>query len=122
MAEIQLHLYRYCFQKIHPKATVCHPCSNAQMWWRNFVKLPDVISLGALLIAFYNLRKRFRQIQLPKQPAATCSIAQSLIEVAEMIPRTTEVAAFQGGSLPEKDKALLKDRVESLRKQISQCK
>ena len=51
-----------------------------------------------------------------------CNVARSLADIGEVIPRTTEGGAFQGGSLPEKDKALLKDRIESLRKQISQCK
>jgi hypothetical protein len=51
-----------------------------------------------------------------------CNVARSLADIAEVIPRTGEGAVFDAGRLPDKDKALLKDRIESLRKQISQCK
>jgi hypothetical protein len=123
MAEVQTRLCLHCFQKIHPGANVCHHCSNAQTWWRNFVKLPDVISLGALLIGFLQLTEAF-QANTASQAARrdVCGIAKSLIDVAEMLPRTSEGGAFDAGGLPEKDKLLLQDRITSLRKQISECK
>jgi hypothetical protein len=123
MAEIQIRLCRHCCQKIHPRAAVCHHCSNAQTWWGTGVKLTDIISLVAVVISWIQLSEAFqanRASQAARQDV--CSIAQSLIDMAEMIPRTTEGAAFYGGSLPEKDKVLLKDRIEALRKQISPCK
>jgi hypothetical protein len=46
-----------------------------------------------------------------------CNVANSLADIAEVIPRTNEGAAFQTGQLPEKDRGLLKDRIASLRKQ-----
>lgn len=46
-----------------------------------------------------------------------CNVANSLADIAEVIPRTNEGAAFQTGQLPQKDRALLKDRIASLRKQ-----
>jgi hypothetical protein len=50
-----------------------------------------------------------------------CNVAQSLADVADLIPRTHEGGAFDAGSLPEKDKAFLKEKIAALRKQVRDC-
>ena len=135
---------RHCAEKIKPTAKVCHYCSRVQAGFfrfSNYIRIFEGISLlvsfGLLFAAFSNLSSASeasskaeealkRVIETERRVLqAQCDVfdlAQSVIEITEVIPRTDAGAAFQGGSLSQQDRALLKKKADSLKSKIDNFK
>jgi hypothetical protein len=142
---------RHCAEKIKPTAKVCHYCSRVQAGFfrfSNYIRIFEGISLlvsvGLLTVAFLNLWSTQAQLTRASEASskaeealkrvieterrvlqAQCDVfdlAQSVIEITEVIPRTDAGAAFQGGSLSQQDRALLKKKADSLKSKIDNFK
>ncbi|MDZ4347824.1 MAG: hypothetical protein U1E51_35905, partial [Candidatus Binatia bacterium] len=109
---------RHCAEKIKPTAKVCHYCSRVQAGFfrfSNYLRLFEGISLlvsfGLLFVAFSNLSSASeasskaeealkRVIETERRVLqAQCDVfdlAQNVVEITEVIPRTNAGAAFQG--------------------------
>jgi hypothetical protein len=116
MAQPDSDVCEYCRKEIPGGATVCHHCSHYRATFRNWVKISDVIAILAIGFAAVQLFEAFQantkaQEALRRANEVECAVlnlAQSVIAIAEVIPRTTAAAAFQGGSLSQEDRTLLK--------------
>lgn len=138
MAEIRpLKRCRYCAQEIDPLAKVCHHCSRAQSRFFNFVNnsdlLASLISLGVLIVSIYQLSEATEasakakealekvtatEVRVSQARRDVLDIAQAVIEIAEILPRT----GGYGGGLTEKDTELLKKQLDFLRTKLNRAK
>lgn len=122
---------RYCLEEIKPRAKVCRHCSRSQNKVFNVLRSSDVaaaiISFGVLIFTILqassaNEANRKAENALQRVLQAECSVfdlAQSVIDIAEVIPRTDAGAAFAGGSLSQEDRELLKKNTDAIRNKIN---
>ena len=132
---------RHCSEPIKPRANVCPHCSRAQCPLINFIGNSDVaaalIAFGLLIVAVIQLyqandanikaeealkRAGTAESRAVQACLGTVDIAKSIIDIADVIPRTNVGGAFDAGGLSPKDRAFLKAKQDSLRAQIENTK
>src|SRR5262249_1683451 len=120
----------FCREEINPGAKVCRHCSRSQNRWINLLRSSDVIasaiSVAVLIVTIWQLNEakdtNVKAYQALEKASATetqvlevygavLKVAECIIPIAEILPRT----GGYGGCIGKPDKEILRKNLDCLK-------